>query len=362
VSRILVTGASGFIGRAVVAELAAAGHEVRAATRRPPEHAATEPNEGFAKTLCSPSLRAGRGLDGGTRCDGTALPAAPIPPTKGMIQPTHVETTLHGDLDAGIDWRPLVAGIEFVVHLAGIAHSRPDRASRVGDEERHDRVNHRATANLAHAAFVAGVRRFVFISSVRAQSGAASERVLTEADEPRPVDAYGRSKLAAEVAVSRSGVEFTILRPVLVYGPGVKGNLCALMRLAARPVPLPFGAVTNRRSLLSLHNLVSAIAHVLAHTASCGETYLVADPQPLSLRDIVTALRLGIGRPSRLFAMPPALIRLGLTALGLSHNWDQLCGSLVIDPAKLIATGWRPHSDTATALAAMMRASLAPNT
>jgi nucleoside-diphosphate-sugar epimerase len=334
VSRILVTGASGFIGRAVVAELADAGHQVRAAARRSPEQVTAGPNEDFARTLSA-----------------TAFP-------RGVRSP-HVETVLHADLEHGIDWQALVAGVEFVVHLAGIAH-RPRRRTSGSEEERHDRVNHLATADLAHAAAAAGVRRLVFISSVRAQSGPASERVITEADEPRPVDAYGRSKLAAELAVARSGLDFAILRPVLVYGPGVKGNLRALMRLAARPVPLPFGAFTNPRSLLSLHNLVSAITHVLSHPACCGGTYLVADPRPLPLRDIVAALRLGIGRTPGLVAMPPALIRLGLTALGRGHSWSQLHGSQVVDPARLIATGWQPDRDTVGALGAAMRASLAP--
>jgi nucleoside-diphosphate-sugar epimerase len=302
VSRILVTGATGFIGRAVVTSFAAAGHGVRAAVRRTP---------------------------------------APFG--------SPVEVALHGDLDAGIDWRPLVAGMDAVIHLAGIAHAGPGIA-----QARYERVNHQATAELASAAQAAGIGRLILVSTIRAQSGPVAEPVLTEADEPRPTDPYGRSKRAAEIAVSRSGVPFTVLRPVLVYGPGVKGNLRALMRLAALPIPLPFGAFTNRRSLVSVENLVAAIAHTLRNDTSRGETYVVADPQPVSLADMVAALRDGLGKAPGLIAVPPGLVRFGLTAIGRGHNWDQLNGPLIVDPAKLIAAGWRPNPDTKGALAAMV--------
>jgi len=303
VSRILVTGATGFIGRAAVAALAAAGHEIRAAVRR--------------------------------------LPAPFVPP---------VEVAPHGDLDGDVDWRPLVAGIDAVIHLAGIAHG-----GRGVPQARYERVNHRSTAALAGAARAAGVKRVVFISTVRAQSGPCADHVVTEADAPRPSDAYGRSKHAAEMALAQSGAPFTILRPVLVYGPGVKGNLQALMRLAALPLPLPFGAFANLRSLVGLANLLAAIGHVLGHDASRGETYLVADPHPVSLADIVTALRAGLGKPPGLMAVPPGLVRAGLLALGRRQSADQLGGRLVVDPGKLLAAGWRPDPDTKRALAAMAR-------
>jgi nucleoside-diphosphate-sugar epimerase len=166
---------------------------------------------------------------------------------------------------------------------------------------------------------------------------------VSERDTPRPTDAYGRSKLAAERAVAQSGVPFTILRPVLVYGPGVKGNLRALMRLAALPIPLPFGALEARRSLASLVNLASAIGFVLRENACASETYVVADPDPLTIGEIVMALRRGGGK------------RPGLIAVGRGINWEQLSGGLAADPAKLIAAGWRPEPDTMRALAEIVR-------
>jgi UDP-glucose 4-epimerase len=302
VSRILVTGASGFIGRAAVAALAAAGHAVRAATRRAP-----------------------------------VLPFAP-----------RVEVMAHGDLEAPVDWTPLLAGIDAVIHLAGIAHVEGIAVVR------YDCVNHLATVALARAALTAPVRRLIFMSSIRAQTGPASDVVLTEATEPRPTDAYGRSKLAAETALLRSGLPITILRPVPVYGAGMKGNLRALMRLAALPVPLPFGAFANRRSLVSLHNLVAAIAHALREPDR-SETYVVADPRPVSLAEIVTAMRRGMGRSPGLIAMPPGPIRVGLTALGRRQDWERLGAPLIADPSKLVTAGWRPDPDTMGALAATAR-------
>jgi UDP-glucose 4-epimerase len=204
---VLVTGASGFIGAPLSAALVEAGHQVRAAVRD----------------------RRRRSL------------------------PSAVEIALLPDLAGGVEWAPLVAGRDAVVHLAAIAHVGPEIPNAI-----YDRVNHLATAALAKAAAAANVRRFVFMSSTRAQAGATSTAPLTENATPHPTDAYGRSKLAAEVAVRASGVPYTILRPALVYGPNPKGNVASLMRLAAKPIPLPFGAFSNRRSLLALDNLIGA--------------------------------------------------------------------------------------------------------
>lgn len=303
--RVLVTGATGFIGRAAVADLAHAGYTVRAAVRR----------------------------------------ACTFPPA--------VEVVRHGDLagDCATLWGPLVAGMNAVVHLAGIAHTEPNAGAR------HDEVNHRASVSLAAAARDAGVKQFILVSSIRAQTGPAADHVLTEADHPHPTDPYGRSKLAAEIAVARSGVPFTILRPVLVYGRGATGNIGALMRLARLPVPLPFGALSNRRSLVSLANLLAAIRLVLANPACRGQTYLVSDPHPVSLADIVAAMRAGFGRSPGLIRLSPVLVRAGLVAAGRRRMVAQLAGELVVTPNKLLAAGWCPDPDTRAGIAAMASAS-----
>jgi len=303
--RVLVTGASGFVGRALVFALADAGHDARAAMRQP----------------------------------------------KAAGFPIGTETALLADLASPVDWAPLLAGVDAVVHLAGIAHAGSDIA-----DARYDRVNHQATAELAAAAKQASIKRFILISSVRAQSGPVADHVLTEADEPRPTDAYGRSKLAAEIAVRESGISFTILRPVLVYGPGVKGNLAALARLASSPLPLPFGAFQNRRSLLSLDHLIAAIQFVLRDPASNGETYLVADAEPLSLADMIASLRQGLGRSPGLISVPPSLIRTVCVLLGLREVWSRLSGELLVDPRKLASIGWKPAANTRTALTSILGA------
>jgi UDP-glucose 4-epimerase len=196
----------------------------------------------------------------------------------------------------------------------------------------------------------------VFISSIRAQSGPSSADILRETDAPQPTDAYGRSKLAAEDAVRAAGVPFTILRPVLIYGPAVKGNLDRLIRLAQKPWPLPLRLCRNRRSLLARQNLLSAIHFVLQQRSARGETYIVADPMPLTLAEIVAALRAGQGRRPGLLPVPPALIALAANVAGRSDDWQRIGGAMVASPTKLLPTGWNPTVDTRAGLTALAAA------
>ena len=303
--KVLVTGASGFIGRPLTAALAAAGHDVRAAVRD----------------------RRGQGF------------------------PPGVEIAMQSDLASPVFWSPLLKGMDAVVHLAGIAH--------VGQgipEATYDRVNHLATAELARAAAAAGVRRLVFMSSIRAQTGAAADTPLSEGDEPCPTDAYGRSKLAAEAAVRAAGVPYTILRPVLVYGPGVKGNVASLMRLSALLVPLPFGALSNLRSLLALDNLIAAIRFALEDPRATSETFIVTDPQAISVARLVSVMCAATGRKPWLVPLPTALLSAVLSLAGKRGMLERLAGTLIAEPRKLMAAGWRPVVETETAVAQMVQA------
>jgi UDP-glucose 4-epimerase len=261
-----------------------------------------------------------------------------------------VEVVAVSDLTRPVEWRALLKEVATVVHLAGIAH-----ASAELSETAYDRVNRLATTELAAAAHAAGIRRLVFVSSIRAQSGPVAHEVLCETDPPHPTDAYGRSKLAAETAVRAAKVPFTILRPVLVYGPGAKGNLARLLELARSPWPLPFGLFRQRRSLLARQNLMGAIRFVLESPQALNETYVVADPSPFTLGGIIAAMRAGEDRSPQLLPVPPALIGLALKAMGRTEEWERLGGSLVADPAKLLQAGWQPSIETSAGLAAMAR-------
>jgi UDP-glucose 4-epimerase len=303
--RVLVTGASGFIGAPLTAAIAAAGHQVRAAVRD----------------------------------------------RRRRTFPAGVEIALLPDLAGAIDWTPLVSGMDAIVHLAGIAHVGPEIPDAM-----YDRVNHLATAALAKAAAMAGVRRFVFMSSTRAQAGTASSEPLTEAADPHPSDAYGRSKLAGEAAVRASGVSYTILRSALVYGPDPKGNVANLLRLAASPLPLPFGAFSNHRSLLAVDNLIAAVRFALEDRRAHNETFLVADPDAISVAELVAALRTAAGRKPWLVPVPPAVLSGLLGLVGKRDIAERLAGTLIAEPTKLLAAGWRPVTDTRRALAAMVQA------
>jgi UDP-glucose 4-epimerase len=299
-STVLVTGASGFVGRPLVAALVRAGYAVRAATRN-----------------------------------------------RATSFPVGVERVLVPDFTEPVGWDTVVRGVATIVHAAGLAHADTSEIP----EARFDQVNRAATQELCAAAARAGVRRIVFVSSIRAQAGPSATHALQETDEPRPTDAYGRSKLAAEAAVRACGVPFTILRPVVIYGPNARANIRALVRLAALPLPLPFAGLTSRRSLLGVDNLISVVLFALANPATAGETFLVADPLPATIEEIFTMLRRAQGRRPGLIHVPPNVIRLGLAAVGCGPLWHRIGGELVVDTGKLEAAGWDPPVDTYSGLA-----------
>ena len=301
--RILVTGASGFVGQPLVAALAQAGYAVRAAVRRP------------------------------------------------MSFPNTTDVAVVPDYSHPFDWSPILSDIDVVIHLGGMVH-----ADTIIPYELFDRVNRAASQELALAAVGAGVKRFIFISSIRAQSGPSADHELSAADKPRPTDSYGRSKLAAESAVRAAGVPFTIFRPVVIYGPSAKGNIATITRLASLPLPLPFGALTNRRSLFSIDNFIFTILFALNNPATIGQTYVAADPEPISVRDIFIAIREALRRRPWLIPIPPKLLEHGLAMLNHTDVWDRLGRELVVDTTKLRSIGWQPKTDTYRALVAMVHA------
>jgi nucleoside-diphosphate-sugar epimerase len=302
--RVLITGASGFIGRRLTGALAKMGWQVRAASR-----------------------------------DSSTIQTA-----------SGVERVAMPDLERSVDWSALLDGASHVVHLAGIAHapgSLPDRL--------YTRVNADAAGELAEAAR-GRIERLVLISSVRAQAGLSADHPITEKDAALPTDAYGRSKLAAERLIAQSGVTFTVLRPAVVYGKGVKGNIASLATLAKTPMPLPFAGLGNRRSLLALENFVSAISLVLVSEQAANETFLVADAEPISVADLVVAMREGLGRPPHLVKVPLGAVKRLMKSFGREAEWERISGDFVIDASKLMEIGWRPAVATRDGIARMMRA------
>lgn len=315
-NRILVTGATGFVGRRLVATFARGGRALTLALRR----------------------------------DGP------------VAVPGDVRVVTVGDIGPETDWDAALDGVRDVVHLAAHVHVAPERALR--ERDLFDRVNRTASLALFDAAARHGVRRFVHLSSVTVLGVAnAAGRPFDDASPPRPETPYAVSKLRAEedLTARAAGLatRLVVLRPPLVCGPGQAGNLASLMRVARWPIPLPLGAIRNRRTLLSLDNLVDAIRAVLDRDVGDlpAGTYLVGDAEVLSTTDIVRHLAAGLGRTPRLVAAPRRLVRAAATALGRGGIEARLFGDLEIDSSGFRrAFAWRDVTDTAASLAAGARA------
>lgn len=262
-------------------------------------------------------------------------------------QPDDVDTVAIGSLSSVTDWTEALKNVDLVVHLAARVHVMNDKSSDPLAEFRH--VNVEGTAALARQAAAEGVKRFVFLSSVKV-NGEFTEagQPFTVDDVPAPEDPYGVSKHEAEqllrqIAVE-TGMEVVIIRPPLVYGPGVKANFESMMRWLARGLPLPLAAVTeNRRSLVALDNLVELIVTCLHHPAAANQTFLVSDGEDLSAAQLLKRMGAAMGKPARLFYVKPALLKLGATVLNKPAIYQRLCGSLQLDIAKTRKMlGWTP--------------------
>ena len=299
---IALTGATGFIGQCLLRELPKRGYRLRVLLRRP------------------------------------------------SVVPMESASAVVGDLARPQNMSAALADVDAVIHSAGLAHAMSGLP-----EDDYRMLNTEATIGLARAAQRAGAKRFVFLSSIRAQSGPTADRVLTEDVVATPTDAYGRSKLAAEQALAGLDLDWVALRLVLVYGAGVKGNMAELIRFARTPYPLPLGALHARRSLLALDNLVTAVDAVLAAPQPLRRPLIVADPEAVTVPQMITALRRGLGRRPGLLPVPPALIEAILRAAGRTEVYERLAGSLIADPAALMRLGWTPAISTLDGLAALAR-------
>jgi nucleoside-diphosphate-sugar epimerase len=294
----LVTGATGFVGRALTARLLTERRAVRAAVR--------------------------------------GLPPA-LPP--------QVESTVIGDIGPDTDWAHAVGGVDAIVHLAARVHMTGERADDALPRFR--AVNAAGTTHLARAARAAGVRRLVLLSTTTVYGDRSTAQPFDDSSPPAPATPYAQSKLEAEQLAAEvlagSPTELVILRPPLVYGPGAKGNFARLVRLVQRGIPLPLASVRNKRSLVFVDNLADAIVRALDHPAAAGRTYVVSDGEDVSTPDLIARMAAALGRPSRLFAFPPALLRAAGALLGRADEVGRLLDDMVVDSSRIrTELGWRP--------------------
>lgn len=304
---VLVTGATGLVGRHVAAELVRRGRRVRGAVRRPVTEAERVPGVEYVQT---------------------------------------------GDLGPDTDWSEALLGVDRVVHAAAHVHvMRPTSA----DDLAYRRVNVEGTLALAEQSARAGLPRLLFLSSIKVNGESTPQRAFTAADTPAPHDAFARCKHAAESGLrelaGRHGFECVIVRPPLVYGPGVRGNFGRLLHSVQRGIPLPFDSIDNRRSLVSVWNLADLVALALEHAAAPGKVWLVSDREDVSTPELIRRIARALRRPARLFRVPPALLTMAATLAGRRDEALRLTGSLYLDvgpTAELL--GWRPLMSLDTGL------------
>ena len=299
-TRIVVTGATGFVGGAVLERLSAlTDFELIAAVRKP------------------------------------------VSALFGRAKSVHV-----AGLEADTDWREALQATNVVIHCAARVHVMDDQSSDPLAEFR--KVNVVGTLNLARQAAAAGVKRFIFVSSIKVNGeGTAPGHSYRADDVPAPMDPYGISKLEAEqglrVIAAETGMEVVIIRPVLVYGPGVKANFLSMMRWLNKGVPLPFGAIYNKRSLVALDNLVDLIVTCIDHPAAANQVFLVSDGEDLSTTELLSKMAAALGKPARLLPLPSRLLEVGAAMLGKQALAQRLCGSLQVDISKTRELlGWSP--------------------
>jgi nucleoside-diphosphate-sugar epimerase len=306
-TKVVVTGANGFVGRALCKSLVGAGYSTIGTVRT---H--------------------GR-VDASTRC----------------------AYAITGDIDRTTNWFSCLNAADAVVHLA--AQMQDIHASDSEPLAELRRVNVEGTENLAWQAAASGVKRFVYVSSVKVHGEQMSGRPVTVDDAPSPTDPYAISKLEAERVLrhvaAETGLQVTLVRPPLIYGPGVQGNFLRLIQWIDKGLPLPLANVDNRRSLIALDNLVDFLVLCIHHPAAVGQTFLISDGEDLSTPELMRRIADAMGRPLRLWPMPPTLLRLIAGAIGKRHWFDKLCGSLQIDASRAREVlGWRPPAPMDQAL------------
>jgi nucleoside-diphosphate-sugar epimerase len=303
---ILVTGANGFVGRALCDHLTHKGMNTYALLRRPQENL-------------------------------------------NVKQQFIVENLLEH-----ADWGPILKGINVVIHTAGLAHvrGRPDK-------DYYD-INTEITKKLALECVKAGVKRFVYVSSTHVHVSSASPDILTPESSFNPKTAYGKSKLLAEKALREiekgSGLEIVIVRPPLVYGPNVSGNVLTLLKAIKKNMPFPFGNIQNRRSMIFIKNLTDALSVCATHSAAHGHTFFVSDDRPLSIGELIQGLATGMDKRANLFYFPEILMKIPFKLLGKSETLEKITGSLQLDISPIQKTlGWRPPVSVEEGLEATAR-------
>jgi len=296
---ILVTGATGFVGKELISQLLAHQKSVRACVRQ-----------------------------------------------SSASFPDSVDIAQTGNLSPELDWTPFLVGVEAVVHAAARVHVMQDSLSDPLVEYR--KVNTEATLNLARQAAKAGVKRFIFISSIKVNGeSTAPGTPFSPETTPHPVDPYGVSKYEAEQGLlelaAQSDLEVVIIRPPLVYGPGVKANFRSMIKWLHRGVPLPLGGIHNQRSLVALDNLVNFIELCLTHAKAKNQVFLISDQQDVSTTGLLQAISKALGKPSLLIPIPMTLIKLAAGVLGKQGLEQRLAGSLQVDSSKATERlDWRP--------------------